>query len=343
MNSEFLNALDEIEKVKNISKDILLDAIDAALVSAYKRNYNTNHSNVLVNIDRESGEIKVFKQMEVVEEVTDSFCQISLDEAQQISGSHEVGDIVNVEEKPADFGRIAAQTAKQVVMQRIREAERTLIFDEFSEKEHKILVGTVQRIEKKNIYLDIGKTEAYLAPGEQVPTEDYSFHKRMKVYVTEVKRTTKGPLVTVSRTRPGLVVKLFEEEIPEIHDGIVEIKSISREPGSRTKLAVYSNDPNVDPIGSCIGAKGTRVQGIVDELNGEKIDIVKYSEDPGEFIRASLNPAEVISLDVDTENKEAYVVVPASQLSLAIGKEGQNARLAARLTGYKIDIKSDVQ
>ncbi len=343
MNSEFLNALDEIEKVKNISKDILLDAIDAALVSAYKRNYNTNHSNVLVNIDRESGEIKVFKQMEVVEEVTDSFCQISLDEAQQISGSHEVGDIVNVEEKPADFGRIAAQTAKQVVMQRIREAERTLIFDEFSEKEHKILVGTVQRIEKKNIYLDIGKTEAYLAPGEQVPTEDYSFHKRMKVYVTEVKRTTKGPLVTVSRTRPGLVVKLFEEEIPEIHDGIVEIKSISREPGSRTKLAVYSNDPNVDPIGSCIGAKGTRVQGIVDELNGEKIDIVKYSEDPGEFIRASLNPAEVISLDVDTENKEAYVIVPASQLSLAIGKEGQNARLAARLTGYKIDIKSDVQ
>ena len=212
---------------------------------------------------------------------------------------------------------------------------------EFSEKEHKIVVGVVQRIEKKNIYLDIGKTEAYLAPGEQVPTEEYNFHKRMKVYVTEVKRTTKGPLVTVSRTRPGLVVKLFEEEIPEIRDGIVEIKSISREPGSRTKLAVYSNNPNIDPIGSCIGAKGTRVQSIVDELNGEKIDIVKYSDDPREFITASLNPAEVISLEVDTENKEAYVVVPENQLSLAIGKEGQNARLAARLTGYKIDIKSD--
>ncbi len=343
MNSEFLNALDEIEKVKSISKEILLDAIDAALVSAYKRNYNTNHSNVIVNIDRESGEIKVYKQMEVVENVEDPFCQITLDAAKGISGTYEIGDMVNVEEKPADFGRIAAQTAKQVVMQRIREAERTLIFDEFSEKEHKILTGTVQRIEKKNVYLDIGKTEAYLAPNEQVPTEDYSFHKRMKVYVTEVKRTTKGPLVTVSRTRPGLVVKLFEEEIPEIHDGIVEIKSISREPGSRTKLAVYSNDPNVDPIGSCIGAKGTRVQGIVDELNGEKIDIVKYSEDPREFIMASLNPAEVISLEVDTENKEAYVIVPATQLSLAIGKEGQNARLAARLTGYKIDIKSDVQ
>ena len=341
MNSEFLNALDEIEKVKNISKDILLDAIDAALISAYKRNYNTNHNNVVVNIDRESGEIKVFRQMTVVETVEDSLSEITLDEAKNVSGNYEIGDVVNVEEKPADFGRIAAQTAKQVVMQRIKEAERTLIFDEFSEKEHKILNGVIQRIEKKNIYLDIGKTEAYLAPGEQVPTEEYTFHKRMKVYVTEVKRTTKGPLVTVSRTRPGLVIKLFEEEIPEIHDGIVEIKSISREAGSRTKLAVHSNDPNIDPIGSCIGAKGTRVQSIVDELNGEKIDIVKYSDDPEEFIRASLNPAEVTSLEVDTEKKEAYVIVPASQLSLAIGKEGQNARLAARLTGYKIDIKSD--
>jgi len=343
MNSEFLNALDEIEKGKNISKDILLDAIDAALVSAYKRNYNTNHSNVVVNIDRESGEIKVFKQKEVVETVEDDFTQISLDEAKSISGTYELGDMVSLEEKPADFGRIAAQTAKQVVMQRIKEAERTLIFDEFSEKEHKIVTGTIQRIEKKNIYLDIGKTEAYLAPNEQVPTEEYTFHKRMKVYVSEVKRTTKGPLVTVSRTKPGLVVKLFEEEIPEIHDGIVEIKSISREAGSRTKLAVCSNDANIDPIGACIGAKGTRVQSIVDELNGEKIDIVKYSDDPKEFITASLNPAEVLSLEVDVENKEAYVIVPNHQLSLAIGKEGQNARLAARLTGYKIDIKSDVQ
>ncbi|MBO5007772.1 MAG: transcription termination/antitermination protein NusA [Clostridia bacterium] len=342
MNSEFLNALDEIEKTKSIGKDILLDAIDAALVSAYKRNYNTNHSNVIVNIDRESGEIKVFKQKEVVETVSDELAQISLDEAKLISGTYELGDVVNLEEKPADFGRIAAQTAKQVVMQRIKEAERALIFDEFSEKEHNIVTGVVQRIEKKNIYLDIGKTEAYLAPGEQVPTEEYTFHKRMKVYVSEVKSTTKGPVVSVSRTRPGLVVKLFEEEIPEIHDGIVEIKSISREPGSRSKLAVYSNDPNIDPIGSCIGAKGTRVQGIVDELNGEKIDIVKYSDDPAEFITASLNPAEVISLEVDVENKEAYVIVPHHQLSLAIGKEGQNARLAARLTGYKIDIKSDM-
>ncbi len=343
MNSEFLNALDEIEKEKNISKDILLDAIDAALVSAYKRNYNTNQGNVFVNIDRESGEVKVFVQKEVVEEVEDNLTQISVEDASKQSGKYEIGDIVNIEDTPSAFGRIAAQTAKQVVMQRIKEAERSLIYEEFMEKEHKVVDGVVQRIERKNIYLDIGKTEALLAPGEQVPAENYNFHKRMKVYVTEVKRTTKGTIVNVSRTRPGLVLKLFEAEIPEIAEGIVTIKSISREAGSRTKIAVYSSDPNVDPIGACIGARGTRVQGIVDELNGEKIDIVKYSEDPREFITASLNPAEVISLDVDEENKEAYVIVPHHQLSLAIGKEGQNARLAARLTGYKIDIKSDAQ
>ncbi len=341
MNSEFLNALDEIEKEKNISKDILLDAIDAALVSAYKRNYNTSHGNVAVNIDRDNGEVKVFIQKEVVEEVEEDLTQISFEDAKNISGKYELGDIVNIEDTPAAFGRIAAQTAKQVVMQRIKEAERNLIFDEFSEKEHQVVTGVVQRIEKRNIYLDIGKTEAYLAPTEQIPTESYTFHKRMKVYVSEVKRTTKGPVVNVSRAKPAFVAKLFEDEIPEIQDKIVEIKSISREAGSRTKMAVFSNDENIDPIGACIGARGMRVQSIVDELNGEKIDIVKYSEDPREFITASLNPAEVLSLEVDTESKEAFVIVPNSQLSLAIGKEGQNARLAARLTGYKIDIKSD--
>ena len=336
-------ALNEIEKEKNISKDILFDAIDAALVSAYKRNYNTNQSNVIVNIDRETGMVKVFISKEVVETVEDSLSQISLDDAKAISGTYEIGDIVNIEDTPAAFGRIAAQTAKQVVLQRIKEAERNIIFDEFSEKEHQVVIGTIQRIEKRNIYLDIGKTEAYLAPGEQVAGESYDFHKRLKVYVTEVKRTTKGLSVNVSRTRPALVAKLFSEEIPEIADGIVEVKSVSREAGSRTKIAVWSNDKNVDPIGACIGAKGTRVQNIVDELGGEKIDIVRYSEEPAEFIRASLNPAEVISLDVDTENKEAHVIVPHHQLSLAIGKEGQNARLAARLTGYKIDIKADAE
>ena len=343
MNSEFLTALNEIEKEKNISKDLILDAIDAALVSAYKRNYNTNQNNVVVNIDRESGEVKVFICKEVVEEVQDTLCQISLDDAKNISGTYEIGDVVNIEDTPAAFGRIAAQTAKQVVLQRIKEAERNLIYDEFSEKEHKVVVGTIQRIEKRNIYLDIGKTEAYLAPGEQVSTESYNFHQRLKVYVTEVRKTTKGPVVNVSRTRPALVAKLFAEEIPEIADGVVEVKSVSREAGSRTKIAVWSNDKNVDPIGACIGAKGTRVQNVVDELGGEKIDIVRYSEDPAEFIRASLNPAEVISLEVNPEEKEAHVVVPYHQLSLAIGKEGQNARLAARLTGYKIDIKSDAE
>lgn len=343
MNSEFLTALNEIEKEKNISKEVLLDAIDAALISAYKRNYNTNQNNVVVNIDRDSGEVKVFVQKEVVEDVEDNLSQIALDEARKISASYEIGDIVNIEDIPGDFGRIAAQTAKQVVMQRIREAERNMIYDEFSEKEHKIVIGTIQRIERRNIYLDIGKTEAYLAPNEQVSGEKYDFHQRLKVYVTEVKKTTKGPLVTVSRTRPALVAKIFEEEIPEIADGTVEIKSVSREAGSRSKIAVWSKDPNVDPIGACIGAKGTRVQGIVDELGGEKIDIVRYSEDPAEFIKASLNPAEVVSISVDADEKEASVIVPGYQLSLAIGKEGQNARLAARLTGYKIDIKGDEQ
>ncbi|MBO5370770.1 MAG: transcription termination/antitermination protein NusA [Clostridia bacterium] len=343
MNSEFLTALNEIEKEKNISKDILLDAIDAALVSAYKRNYNTNQNNVIVNIDRDTGSVKVFVSKEVVEEVEDPLCHISLEDARNISGTYEIGDTVNIEDTPAAFGRIAAQTAKQVVLQRIKEAERNLIYDEFSEKEHKVVIGTIQRIEKRNIYLDIGKTEAYLAPSEQVPGESYEFHKRLKVYVTEVKKTTKGPVVNVSRTRPALVAKLFAEEIPEIADGIVEVKSVSREAGSRTKIAVWSNDKNVDPIGACIGSRGTRVQNVVDELGGEKIDIVRYSEDPAEFIRASLNPAEVISLEVNPEEKEAHVIVPFHQLSLAIGKEGQNARLAARLTGYKIDIKSDAE
>ncbi len=341
MANEFITAICEIEKEKNINRDILFDAIDAALVSAYKRNYNTSNNNVLVNIDRKTGEVRVFIQKEVVETVEDALAQISLDEAKKISGTYELGDTVNIEDTPMAFGRIAAQTAKQVVTQRIKEAERTLIYDEFSAKEHKIVSGTIQRIEKKNVYLDVGRTEAYLSQNEQVPGESYDFHKRMKVYVTEVRKTTKGTIVNVSRTRPALVGCLFEEEIPEIKDGIVEIKSISREAGSRTKIAVMSKDETIDPIGACIGTKGTRVQVIVDELGGEKIDIVKYSDDPAEFIKASLNPAEVVSLDVDVENKEAHVVVPFHQLSLAIGKEGQNARLAARLTGYKIDIKSD--
>ena len=341
MSKEFITAITELEKEKNISREIVFEAIDLALVSAYKKNYNTSQSNVVVNIDRKNGKVKVYIQKEVVETVENTLSQISLDDAQSISAKYQLGDIVNIEDTPANFGRIAAQTAKQVVLQKIKEAERNMIYEEFSAKENKILDGVIQRIEKDRIFLDIGRTEAYLAPSEQVPGEVYDFHKRMKVYVTEVKKTTKGSLVNVSRTRPQLVGNLFKEFIPEIQDGIVEIKSISREAGSRSKIAVVSHDPNVDAIGACIGEKGTRVQNIVDELNGEKIDIVKYSDNPAEFITESLNPAEVISLDVDVENKEAHVIVPFHQLSLAIGKEGQNARLAARLTGYKIDIKSN--
>ncbi len=341
MSKEFITAICELEKEKNISRDIVFEAIDLALVSAYKKNYNTSQNNVTVNIDRKSGDVRVFIQKEVVESPENLLSEISLDEAQQIDGKYQLGDIVNIEDTPANFGRIAAQTAKQVVLQKIKEAERNMIYEEFSAKENKILDGVIQRIEKDKIFLDIGRTEAYLAPSEQVPGEAYDFHKRMKVYVTEVKKTTKGSLVNVSRTRPQLVSNLFKEFIPEISDGTVEIKSISREAGSRSKIAVMSNDPNVDAIGACIGERGTRVQNIVDELNGEKIDIVKYSDDPKEFITESLNPAEVLSLEVDVENKEAHVVVPFHQLSLAIGKEGQNARLAARLTGYKIDIKSN--
>ncbi len=343
MNSEFMLALDEIEKTKNISKDILLEAIEAALISAYKKNYNTNHNNVVVNIDRDNGKVQVYIQKEVVEEVEDELCQITVDEAKKYSKVAEIGDTVNIEDTPAAFGRIAAQTAKQVVIQRINEAERSLIYDEFIAKENDIVTGVIQRFEKKNIFLDIGRTEAMLPASEQVPGEKYEFHQRMKVYLSEVRRTTKGPQVTVSRAKAELVKKLFELEIPEIQDGTVEIKSIAREAGSRTKMAVWSNNENVDPIGACIGNKGLRVQNIVDELNGEKIDIVKYSPDIREFIKESLNPAETKSLTIDEDEKQAHVVVPFHQLSLAIGKEGQNARLAARLTGYKIDIKSDAE
>lgn len=343
MNKDFVEAIAELEREKNISREIVFEAIDLALVSAYKKNYSTSQNNVVVNIDRDNGVVRVFIQKTVVENPEDLLSEISLDEAHKISAKYELGDVVNIEDTPANFGRIAAQTAKQVVLQKIKEAERNMIYEEFSAKENKLLDGTVQRIEKGKIFLDVGKTEAYLAPNEQVPGENYDFHKRMKVYVTEVKKTSKGSLVNVSRSKPQLVSCLFNEFIPEIQDGVVEIKSISREAGSRSKIAVMSKDENVDPIGACIGEKGTRVQNIVDELNGEKIDIVKYSDDPAQFITESLNPAEVISLEVDTEAKEAHVIVPFHQLSLAIGKEGQNARLAARLTGYKIDIKSDQQ
>ncbi|MDK2798537.1 MAG: transcription termination/antitermination protein NusA [Clostridiales bacterium] len=342
MNAEFIGALEQIEKEKNISKEVLIDAIEAALISAYKRNFGSSQ-NVSVNIDRITGEVRVYANKRVVEVPENDLTEISLGDARNISEKYDIGDVVEIEVTPKKFGRIAAQTAKQVVVQRIREAERGIIYDEFFSKQNDIVTGIVQRIEKKNVMVELGKIEAVLTPNEQVPGETYNFNDRIKVYVIEVKKTTKGPQVLISRTHPGLIKRLFEKEVPEIYDGIVEIKSISREPGSRTKIAVHSIDPNVDPVGACVGQKGNRVQVIVDELRGEKIDIVKWSSDPSEYISASLSPAKVLQVEINESEKSAKVIVPDYQLSLAIGKEGQNARLAAKLTGWKIDIKSESQ
>ncbi len=342
MSAELIHALEQLEKEKGIDKEILIEAIEAALISAYKRNFGSTQ-NVKITFDRASGDVRVYALKRVVEMPENDLLDISLEDAKKISKKLEIEDTAEVEVTPKKFGRIAAQTAKQVVVQRIREAERGIIFDEFLNKESDIVTGIVQRAERKNIIIDLGKTEAILAPSEQTPGEEYRFNQRIKTYIIEVKKSTKGPQIAVSRTHPGLVKRLFELEVPEIHDGVVEIKSISREPGSRTKIAVFSKDDNVDPVGACVGQKGGRVQAIVDELRGEKIDIIKWSSNPEEFISSSLSPAKVIRVDVNEEEKSAKVTVPDYQLSLAIGKEGQNARLAAKLTGWKIDIKSESQ
>lgn len=342
MNGEFLQALDEIAKEKGVSKELLIDAIDTALVSAYKKNFGTSQ-NVKVTINRETGEVEVFALKTVVEEVENELLEISLEEAKAINKNYQIGDVVEKKVTPRNFGRIAAQTAKQVVVQRIREAERGIIFDEYISRENEIVTGLVQRKEKNNVFIDLGKTEAILGPGEQTPGETYNIGDRIKTYIVEVKKTTKGPQIILSRTHPGLVKRLFELEVPEIQSGIVEIKSIAREAGSRTKIAVQSHDENIDPVGACVGQKGQRVQVIVDELRGEKIDIIEWNEDPAVFVGSALSPAKVISVTVDKEHNAARVVVGDSQLSLAIGKEGQNARLAAKLTGWKIDIKSQSQ
>ena len=339
MNSEFIEALYQIEKEKGIDKEILFEAIEAALISAYKKNFGSAQ-NIAVKIDRITGEVKVFSKKLVTHEVTDPLLEITLHDAQRIRPSYQIDDIVEIEVTPKTFGRIAAQNAKQVVVQRIREAERDIVYNLYISKESEILTGSVQRIDKKNVYIELDKTEATLPPTEQMPGENYIQGDRLKVYVLEVKKTTKGPQIVVSRTHPELVKRLFELEVPEIHDGVVEIKGISREAGSRTKIAVYAKDQNVDPIGACVGPKGNRVQSIVDELKGEKIDIIKWSENPEDFISSSLSPAKVLSTEINGTEKTARVLVPDYQLSLAIGKEGQNARLAAKLTGWKIDIKS---
>jgi len=342
MSAELILALEQLEKEKGIKKDIIIEAIEAALISAYKKNFGSA-MNVKVNIDRETGDVKVFGLRKVAEIPDLDAMDISVDEAKKINSALEVGDIAEMEVTPRTFGRIAAQTAKQVVVQKLREAERGIIYDEFYNKENDIVTGIIQRVEKRNVIVDLGKTEAVLATSEQTPGEEYNFNERLKTYIVEVKKTTKGPQIMISRTHPGLVKRLFELEVPEIHDGTVEIKSISREPGSRTKIAVYSKDDNVDPVGACVGQRGTRVQAIVDELRGEKIDIIKWSNDVRDYISSSLSPAKVVRVDIIEDQKAAKVIVPDYQLSLAIGKEGQNARLAAKLTGWKIDIKSESQ
>ena len=342
MSAELIHALDQLEKEKGIEKEVLIEAIEAALISAFKRNFGSTQ-NVKISIDRATGDVKVFALKRVTSHPESDITDISIDEARKLNGKYEEEDMAEIEVTPKKFGRIAAQTAKQVVVQRIREAERGIIFDEFYNKEGDIVTGIIQRSERKNVIIDLGKTEATIGPSEQTPGEEYRFNDRIKTYIVEVKKTTKGPQIMVSRTHPGLVKRLFELEVPEIHDGTVEIKSIAREPGSRTKIGVFSRDPNVDPVGACVGQKGTRVQAIVDELRGEKIDIIKWSSSPEEYISSSLSPAKVVRVDIGDDERSARVTVPDYQLSLAIGKEGQNARLAAKLTGWKIDIKSESQ
>ncbi|HET7615590.1 MAG TPA: transcription termination factor NusA, partial [Bacillales bacterium] len=340
MSSDLLEALTSIEKEKGISKDVILEALEAALISAYKRNFH-QAQNVRVHINDETGKIEVYARKEIVESAEDRDQEISLEEAHKINPQYEIGDIVEIEVTPRNFGRIAAQTAKQVVTQRVREAERGIIYSEFIDREDDIMTGIVQRQDHRFIYVDLGRIEALLPSGEQMPNETYHQHDRIKVYITNVERTTKGPQVMVSRTHPGLLKRLFELEVPEIYDGVVEIKSISREAGDRSKIAVHADDPDIDPVGSCVGHKGSRVQAIVNELKGEKIDIVRWREDPVEYVANALSPSKVIQVNVNEEDKTTQVIVPDYQLSLAIGKRGQNARLAAKLTGWKIDIKSE--
>ena len=342
--AEFFTAIDLIEQERGIPKGYMMEKITLALVSAYKKDHPEAGDNVVVDADREKGTVRMYLKKDVVETVDNPATEISLEEAQSKLPQAMLGDVISFEIKTRDFGRIAAQTARQVIIQGMREAERGMIFDEFSSKEHEILTGLVTRIDPRtggaSLRITSGSefTEAYLAPGEQVKGESYVEGMRIRVYVVEVRRSTRGPQVLISRTHPGLVKRLFELEVPEIYDGTVEVKSIAREAGSRTKLAVWSADPNVDPIGACVGPKGQRVNNIVEELKGEKVDIIKWSEDPGEYVQAALAPAEVVSVTMFDE-KNCRVVVPDDQLSLAIGKEGQNARLAAKLTGFKIDIK----
>ena len=342
MNKELMGALDELEREKNISKETLLDAIEQSLIQAYKNHFG-KADNVHVTINRETGDFSVYADRRVVEFVEDPAEEVSLVEAQKQNTNAEVGDILKVPVHSDKFGRIATQNAKNVILQKIREEERKVLFDQYHGNEKEVVTGIVQRVVGHNVSVNLGKADAILAENEQVKGETFKPTERIKVYILEVKDTPKGPRILVSRTHPGLVKRLFESEVAEVKDGTVEIKSIAREAGSRTKLAVWSNDPDVDPVGACVGMNGARVNSIVNELKGEKIDIINWNENPALLIENALSPAKVVVVLADPEEKTAKVVVPDYQLSLAIGKEGQNARLAARLTGFKIDIKSESQ
>ena len=342
MNTELLGALELLEKEKNISKETLLDAIEQSLIQACKNHFG-KADNIKVSIDPQTCDFHVYAERTVVEQVEDPALQISLEKALQISGRAQIGDILQVPVNSKEFGRIATQNAKNVILQKIREEERKVLYDQYYGQEKEVVTGIVQRIMGRNVSVNLGKADGMLSENEQVKGEEFHPTERIKVYILEVKDTPKGPRILVSRTHPGLVKRLFESEVAEVRDGTVEIKSIAREAGSRTKIAVWSNDPDVDPVGACVGMNGARVNAIVEELRGEKIDIINWDENPAILIENALSPAKVIAVMADPDEKTALVVVPDYQLSLAIGKEGQNARLAARLTGFKIDIKSETQ
>lgn len=342
MNKELLSAIEYLSKEKGVTADVICDSLEAVLITAYKKEYDGN-PNATVRLDRLTGDYSIVSPKTVVAEVADEENEISLENARAIDKGYEEGDEILVDVTPKNFGRIAAQAAKQVMIQRLREAERNIVYDEFYGRTDDIITGIIQRIEQKNVYIDLGKAEAVLPYSEQIPTEEYTVGQRIKCYVVEVRNSPKGAQIQLSRTHPGLLKRLFELEVPEIYDGVVELHSVAREPGKRSKIAVYSRDPNVDCVGACVGPKGARVQNIVMELQNEKIDIVKWDEDPAVYIANALSPAQVVSVTIDEGAKSSVVVVPDYQLSLAIGKAGQNARLAAKLTNWKIDIKSESQ
>lgn len=342
MNRDLIEALDALEKEKRISKETLIEAIENSLLTACKNHFG-KADNFVVKIDRETGDFSVTAEKEVVEEVTDDVTQISIGNAKMINTKYEVGDIVNIDVRSVELGRIAIQVAKNVILQKIREEERRVLYDDYFSKEKDVITGVVQRYAGRNLIINLGRADAVLSENEMVKGEHYRANDRVKVYVVEVKDDKKGPRILVSRTHPELVKRLFEAEVTEVRDGIVEIKNVAREAGSRTKISVWSNDPNVDAVGACVGVNGARVNAVVDELNGEKIDIINWDENPANLIENALSPAKVVYVAADDDEKTAQVIVPDYQLSLAIGKEGQNARLAAKLTGFKIDIKSESQ